>query len=481
MFSGDDTDIVLKFKWNSRTCRICLQSGPSKDLFVCDPGMQISFAERAMRCTSLTISKHDNLPNRICLQCIGELEVADRFRKKCYKSNDILTHAKILDGTEDKLIEKQPAPVSVPVAEEMENMDEIVIQVEPDVLYSFKPPSGLNVKVIPGKGESPLCSIDHDPVISDSDTEEEAFNDLISYSSSVIGDISIESLEDEEAYIDETVLVSATNMLTPKTPTKTAHNCQVSDNSFPGEIAVNLDMPAEKTVRTLRTIRKTNAPNELRPTVETVITQAAADGNGTETVIRVKRNLSGAPRHYACNICNATFKQWNSLDTHMRRHRNDRPHKCEHCGKGFVVPFELQRHMRIHTGYKPYKCQYCDRAYADFGSKKKHERTHTGERPYECPVCRKKFSYSHVLSDHLLIHTGEKKFRCTTCDKRFPTAQRLRNHERTHLTTRTRESKKNGTSKLTDTVKLLADSTGWTLSDETLPLDDETDFMSDFV
>lgn len=133
-----------------------------------------------------------------------------------------------------------------------------------------------------------------------------------------------------------------------------------------------------------------------------------------------------------CVLCGNEYKFQHALDSHMRRHRNEKPFECEYvnillwvvtrksllffcfrhsiCGKGFVINFELNRHKRTHTGQKPYACKFCDRRFSDFGSRIKHERTHTGERPYCCEICFKQFAYSHVLSAHMLTHTGEKRY-----------------------------------------------------------------------
>ncbi|XP_055606249.1 zinc finger protein 629-like [Uranotaenia lowii] len=185
-------------------------------------------------------------------------------------------------------------------------------------------------------------------------------------------------------------------------------------------------------VKTIQTIRKTNIPNEQKPTIENIITKPGPDGS-FETVIRVKRNLKPAKQQHVCKICNSSYKYKHALETHMRRHRGDKPYKCSECEKAFVVPFELRRHMRTHTGAKPYKCKYCERKFSDFGSKIKHERTHTGERPYVCDVCEKSFTYSHVLNSHMLIHTGVKKYSCSDCGKRFAKSHHLKAHLNTHV------------------------------------------------
>lgn len=102
-------------------------------------------------------------------------------------------------------------------------------------------------------------------------------------------------------------------------------------------------------MKTIQTIRKANIPNEEKPTIENVVTKAGPDGS-METVIRVKRNLKLTKQQHVCKLCNSSYKYKHALETHMRRHRGDKPYKCTDCEKAFVVPFELRRHMRTHTG-----------------------------------------------------------------------------------------------------------------------------------
>ncbi|XP_043065225.1 zinc finger protein 436 isoform X2 [Drosophila ficusphila] len=76
---------------------------------------------------------------------------------------------------------------------------------------------------------------------------------------------------------------------------------------------------------------------------------------------------------HVCEICGNGYPRKSTLDTHMRRHNNERPFECEICHKSFHVNYQLKRHIRKHTGSKPYTCQYCQRSFADRTSLVKHE------------------------------------------------------------------------------------------------------------
>ncbi|EDV94880.1 transcription factor Ouib [Drosophila grimshawi] len=131
--------------------------------------------------------------------------------------------------------------------------------------------------------------------------------------------------------------------------------------------------------------------------------------------------VGGKP--HVCNICGNSYPRKSTLDTHMRRHNNERPYECEICHKSFHVNYQLMRHIRQHTGARPYSCENCQRSFTDRTSLVKHERTHRNERPYACGTCGKSFTYANVLKVHYKTHTGEKPHTCRLCNKSF-----ARNH-----------------------------------------------------
>uniref|UniRef100_A0A182Q285 Protein krueppel n=1 Tax=Anopheles farauti TaxID=69004 RepID=A0A182Q285_9DIPT len=430
-----DTDTTLNPEW-SGICRTCLQAGEGRSIFDHDQDTQLTFVDKVMQCANVTIREQDNLPDQICLQCIEELAVAYRFRMNCDSSNAVLQT--YLTNT---LVEvKNPGQVtSVSQDSEPDDGDEIAIHLDSGVMYTYKPPPGLNVRLIHSReaGEhsnEETIDLNSDPPIM-------AVNQQLDRKEILNMSPRLESPNDvvvckQELMNDATAALADTiesndilDYLNPVSIDDETHSS--NGETFPSIPLSN--------VKTLQIIRKTNDPNEMKPTIDAVMTQPAVDGIGVETVIRVKRNLDITKPTHMCTICNVTYKHKHSLEIHMRRHRGDRPYKCDYCDKSFVVPFELRRHLRIHTGQKPYKCKFCETAFADFGSKTKHERIHTGERPYRCQYCSKTFSYSHVLNSHLLTHTGVKRHGCTFCGKCFKNLHHLKAHYKTHYKQRTSE------------------------------------------
>lgn len=491
-------------EWNV-TCRICLQEGPIRSLFDKCPQSSLTYCDKVMQCTSVEIRKGDCLPDQICSECIRDLDVAYRFRVNCESSDAILqSYREVTSGKIDEWVEED----SVSIA------SEIQIPISSDVLYSYKPPSGLNVKLL--SKEKPNLGENHGDVIdgltsetlittgqmqdeADVDSQEDlprvfpeplfdadddddsliTFDDALPPSqASHAGDGAEEArsqlmdgyLKEEDSHtVDyegkksqddssadiffdaELVYVDKEDdILDQLASIKRESDAEdwemISDDDVehgnqyfqklpqPKALPKGLSaqQPTISPIKTIQIIRKANIPNEEKPTIENVVTKPGSDGS-LETVIRVKRNLKQTQQQHVCKLCNSSYKYKHALETHMRRHRGDKPYKCTDCDKAFVVPFELRRHMRTHTGAKPYKCKYCERKFSDFGSKIKHERTHTGERPYVCDVCDKSFTYSHVLNSHMLIHTGVKKYSCPNCGKRFAKSHHLKAHLNIHV------------------------------------------------
>ncbi|EDV48426.1 transcription factor Ouib [Drosophila erecta] len=171
----------------------------------------------------------------------------------------------------------------------------------------------------------------------------------------------------------------------------------------------------------------TPAPSEKeRPTVLTVQTLPAP-----HPAPEPAPAASVTAKIHVCEICGNGYPRKSTLDTHMRRHNDERPYECEICHKSFHVNYQLKRHIRQHTGAKPYTCQYCHRSFADRTSLVKHERTHRNERPYTCHTCGKKFTYASVLKMHYKTHTGEKPHICQLCNKSFARIHNLVAHLQT--------------------------------------------------
>ncbi|XP_055911530.1 zinc finger protein 184 [Eupeodes corollae] len=387
--------------WNN-ICLVCLQNGENQCVFQKDEQTSLSIADKIMQCSNFEIIKSDEQPNSICLPCLDDLNIAFKFRQNCEQSNSIINailsqdHRELeISGLRIKIplglkvtkkvpISDQPAATaaSTPAPANIPAVDSVEIPIQADRIKD----ENFDIKY------SDECEdfdandyMEAAEILEDIDEEDD-------YQAETENLELISELNDlEEELDDKTIIPKKRGRGRPK---KTDPQCSIGNND---------EEKASKGAHRRGFSRKHKTPPVAKP-----------------------------PK--ICEICGNSYKFQHALNSHMRRHRNERPFNCDFCDKAFVSAVELRRHMRVHTGQKPYECSFCDRRFSDYGSRIKHERTHTGERPYACTTCGKSFAYAHVLTVHMRTHTGEKKFICTECGRGFTKKLYLENHMTHHLT-----------------------------------------------
>jgi Zinc-finger associated domain (zf-AD) len=103
----------------SSVCRICLQDGELFSLYDKSDGADLSYSEKIMQVTFINLEKKNaNLPDQICVACIGDLEASYRFKMNCESS--------------DAILQTYIGPVGTPdvVTEASEGEDEIITEAE---------------------------------------------------------------------------------------------------------------------------------------------------------------------------------------------------------------------------------------------------------------------------------------------------------------------------------------------------------------
>lgn len=374
--------------WNN-ICLVCLQKGENLCVFQKEEESSLSVAEKIMKCSNFIITKSNEQPNTICPSCLSDLNIAYKFRQNCEQSHSIIN---AILSQEHLKLEVSGLSLRVPLG----------------LKVTKKQPTAPSRDVPAPIQQEEIKDEDFEEIKYSDEVEGEDFdgNDYIE-ASEILEEIE-EDDEKDENQIEETEhleLISEQNEIEP-------------------------DIVVEKNVMVSKRRPRGRPRKYDRPIKDKV-------ANSNESIRRpFSRKLKGPtivkpPK--ICEICGNSYKFQHALNSHMRRHRNERPFNCDFCDKAFVSAVELRRHMRVHTGQKPYECSFCERRFSDYGSRIKHERTHTGERPYECSTCGKSFAYAHVLSVHTRTHTGEKKYVCNECGRGFTKKVYLENHVAHHL------------------------------------------------
>ncbi len=109
-------------------------------------------------------------------------------------------------------------------------------------------------------------------------------------------------------------------------------------------------------------------------------------------------------KNYVCGEC-GKFPRSTSLQSHLYKHRGERPFCCTHCDKKFFSQTNLNRHRKdSHAGIR-FCCSVCE------ATLQIHSDSHG--RPFSCPDCGETFPYKYTLNMHLKLHAAPKIMRWT--------------------------------------------------------------------
>lgn len=326
------------------------------------------FEQKLKKYTSIQLNR-ETLPNMICSDCVQKLQIVCDFYETCEKSDAILKELITLTIKQEE------------TASEITNI--LNMQTDTDV-FSYVLPKGLKIK-----------KLDKEELSDDTKIaiEQEFFDSV------VIKEENESSLTQPE--------INYTDPNTNALDVETQNQCFLLIDNNVDNVTEFLQQTPSKCIPI--DLLEMGSVSNINDQVQPITKQAQSPRRISSVKRAILQPIKRHQRHHVCNLCGRSYRFPHLLNTHVKRHLEDKAYCCDVCGKRFVIPFELKRHQRIHNGYKPYKCQYCEREFSDISSKTKHERTHTGFRPYKCQHCSKSFSYSHVLSNHLLTHSGERK------------------------------------------------------------------------
>ncbi|XP_034489169.1 zinc finger protein 570 [Drosophila innubila] len=135
--------------------------------------------------------------------------------------------------------------------------------------------------------------------------------------------------------------------------------------------------------------------------------------------------------NFHCDRCNAGFVLEKSLIIHKRQNGcTNRSFKCNECERVFVSLNHLNEHQATHASHN---CQECGVRCESKDQLSRHMvQMHKRNLRNQCNVCQKVFTMLSTLRDHMRIHTGEKPFVCNVCGKGFTQNANLRQHKLRH-------------------------------------------------
>lgn len=109
---------------------------------------------------------------------------------------------------------------------------------------------------------------------------------------------------------------------------------------------------------------------------ERFVRTQAADSDHSRAYSSSRSTRGKLTNPHKCPLCNAHYKNEDSLKTHILKHSGEKKYKCDQCPKAFFTSSNLKIHRRIHSGDKPLKCKFCFKAFSDPSNFNKHKKSH---------------------------------------------------------------------------------------------------------
>lgn len=287
-----------------------------------------------------------NLPEQICTYCLIDLGHAYKFRQNCERSDAILqsfvdsTNENGPECTTDEYDEQND------LGNESASGSGIVVgQESTGSMYEYWPPSGLNVKLVRNEASR------RDP-LSTSGGAAAGRKRQVETNLKVVKSepLDIYDIEEQEEHLDDTMsdnelLVSDDlndNSENERTPIRTEKSKRSIDGN---SVTSSRELTQIKPVKTNKARLGLTALVAKSSTIARKQMRVVKKSDGAD-VVRKSTSSKEQKSLKTCPICGNTYKYQHALESHMRRHRNEKPYVCSVCDKGFVINFELTRHMR---------------------------------------------------------------------------------------------------------------------------------------
>lgn len=397
-------------------CRICLRydlKRSQKCFSLFETYNASTISEKIKYIANIDISEGDGLPDKICPDCLLQLETAIVFKQKCENSDKFLHD-----------IVRKPQKIckvtfSVPVKKEVEVLFNDGTD-DQDKGYSnkkLKEPADIKEKsVFPAKTKEKECEL------PERTTENE-------YLKERIVEEFLEELTEEE-YLEE----STEKVLRKSKAIDLKLICDDCGGSFKSKckLAVHwkkIHLPTKLVCpyckRMFKSFKAFNVHKNKKTRSCLVATKVRIEGQGRS-------------RLFHCQECTYNTKRIKDMDAHLATHSGDRRYQCSDCPKSFTQHSSLQGHRE--STHKDYRvdttCHYCGKHIQGRCKYYKHLRTHE-PKSAQCEVCKKMLKSRSSLITHMKRHSGVRSYTCETCSANFYTTGELCNHrKRVHFKTK---------------------------------------------
>ncbi|KAH8377156.1 hypothetical protein KR093_003718, partial [Drosophila rubida] len=377
-----------------QVCRACMTNSVALlDIFA--DQREPSLAEMLKECVACEIKLDDELPKKICLSCICDLQTSFVFKRKCEATHEVLSTRL----QENKLEVDCDVPIKLETSSE--DIDLSCVKLEE---HQFEHNTSTECT---SSGEFAIKSN-----TSTTTNEVNIRSELLTTESWELAEGNIDlgciKIENYEAASPE----DQHNEL-PDTTNKEDINESASMLSKQSQLPTPLQTGF---VAKRNQFQCPHCPKDF--------------SQSSHLNAHIRTHTGERP--YQCPHCPRAFSQASNLRKHLCIHSGERPFKCPHCPKAFTRQTDLQYHISTHPGQQILKCPHCTRYFIELSQLEEHISYHRGERTFPCTVCAKEFTYAWQQQRHIRTHTGEHPFKCPHCSKTCVDKGELGRHIRSH-------------------------------------------------
>ncbi|KAJ0180940.1 hypothetical protein K1T71_003025 [Dendrolimus kikuchii] len=417
-------------------CRACLkfESGDGKCLSLFEIYKDNLIVEKINSFVSFTIQKDDGLPDRICPDCLLELENALQFREKCEKSNKLL-------HSDSFKQEKRYVDIKEETEECLDEPEELLwpkeeLQAEECCLISMKEPirksRAIDIKFICNDCEGGFkskCKLKvhwrkvHLPKLLLCETCKRQFKSFKAFNKHKINGRKVCSIT-AEMHIEGT----------GKSRVFHCKLCQYHTNHFKNLKAhlvthsgarpyvCNICSKGYSQMGSLQAHRETTH-KEYR--VELTCQYCGKLIKGRSRLY--KHMKSHQDIKFQCENCNKMFKSRETLKVHMQRHSGFKRYTCELCAANYYTVAGLCTHKKTHhSTFVTNTCEICGYESKTYSGIYKHKKKHTATNMC-CKLCGKFFKSEEEFNEHKKFHYG-KKYSCPSCERTYNCKKSLKKH-----------------------------------------------------
>ena len=181
------------------------------------------------------------------------------------------------------------------------------------------------------------------------------------------------------------------------------HICSKCNQTFmePDELLVHTCADGNISVTTVAMDTREDVENSAANAIaEGLGGNVAADADHSRTYSSSRSASKGKLTNpHKCPLCNAYYKNVDSLKTHILKHSGEKKYKCDQCPKAFFTSSNLKIHKRIHSGDKPLKCKICFKAFSDPSNFNKHKKSHSKGKNDRAPGRKGKNARAPVVRE----------------------------------------------------------------------------------